>query len=35
MARIAEGLGTLRSQIQARVPKAPKNEFGWVASDAH
>jgi peptidoglycan hydrolase-like protein with peptidoglycan-binding domain len=35
MARIAGALGTLRMQIQTRVPKAPKEEFGWLASAGH
>jgi hypothetical protein len=35
MARIAGALGTLRMQIQTRVPRAPKDEFGWAASASH
>jgi peptidoglycan hydrolase-like protein with peptidoglycan-binding domain len=35
MARIAAALGTLRMQIITRVPKAPKAEFGWLASASH
>jgi hypothetical protein len=35
MARIAAGLGKLRTQIQAVCPRAPKDEFGWIASATH
>jgi len=35
MARIAGALNMLRTQVQAAAPKAPKAEFGWIASDAH
>jgi hypothetical protein len=35
MARIAGGLGKLRAQVQARCPRAPKNEFGWIGDEAH
>ena len=35
MARIAAGLGKLRAQVQAKCPRAPKGEFGWIGDESH
>jgi hypothetical protein len=35
MPRIAKALDTLRTQVQAAFPAAPRGEFGWIGDARH